>query len=83
MLEKTILTALFSSFFISFIGKVGFREYCQIYAPKLISEMFNCDFCISFWCNVFVCLFFYTLVESDSFMLICPFFATALTKKIL
>ena len=49
MIESVILLALSATFILLLITKLGWREKGQIYGPKLISKMFNCDFCISFW----------------------------------
>lgn len=52
VLVLAIVVALEAGFVILFLGKTGIREQVQVHAPKLLSEMFSCDFCLSWW----VCL---------------------------
>ena len=43
------LTALASAFLILLISKMGIRDCIIEGAPKGISQLFACDFCLSFW----------------------------------
>lgn len=43
------LTALASAFLILLISKMGIRDCIIEDAPKGISRLFACDFCLSFW----------------------------------
>lgn len=82
MFTEILLLSLLSSFAILLITKIGLRERAQIYAPRLLSEMFGCDFCLSFWtCAVFSILFF--IFEGDWIILAYPFFATPLTRRLI
>ena len=78
-IELILSVAAMSAFLILAITKLGIREWVQIRAPKLISELFNCDFCLSFW----VCLFFSLVLlifTGDTRLLITPFLASPLTR---
>lgn len=50
-----LLVAIVScaSFFVLFITKIGLRERIIATAPKLVSELFACDFCLSWWTGLF------------------------------
>jgi len=52
ILEGVIVTALTSSFLILLIAKTGIRNKVIEKAPRLISELFSCDFCLSFWTSL-------------------------------
>lgn len=51
-----LLVAIVScaSFFVLFITKIGLRERIIATAPKLVSELFACDFCLSWWTGLFL-----------------------------
>lgn len=50
------MVALAAAFGILFIGKTGIRDKIIMKAPKLISELFSCDFCLSFWAGMLICV---------------------------
>lgn len=79
MLIDIIITALFSAFVILLITKIGLRDFVIEQGPKLISKMFNCDFCLSFWVNVFVALL---VISCTGFLpfIIAPIFAAPITR---
>ena len=74
--------ALVASWIILLIGKNGLMEYLQIYSPKLISEMFSCDFCLSWWVGVALSVCF-AIATGDWILLLCPFCTTPLTRILL
>ena len=41
-----------AAFIILFISKIGLRNYLIAISPKLISQLFDCDFCLSFWLSL-------------------------------
>ena len=51
-----LLVAIVScaSFFVLFITKIGLRERIIAKAPRLVSELFACDFCLSWWTGLFL-----------------------------
>ena len=82
ILFATLIIALFATFVILLIDKVGYREKMQIRAPKLISEMFSCDFCLSWW----TCLLFAVVactLQGEIIYILCSIAATPLTRKLL
>ena len=78
----TIIIALFSCFVILFIDKIGYRELMQVRAPKLISELFSCDFCLSWWINLTITLVF-CVMECEWYFICCAIAATPITRKLL
>lgn len=50
----TFIIAMAACWLILLSDKTGIRDNVIIHAPKLISQMFSCDLCLSWW----VCLFF-------------------------
>lgn len=79
MLTDIIITALLSAFVILLITKIGLRDFVIEQGPKLISKMFNCDFCLSFWANVFIVLIITAITGCLSFIII-PIFAAPVTR---
>jgi hypothetical protein len=83
MLEIVCLTGLISTFIIRLIEKLGLREKGQIYAPKLISKMLNCNFCFAFWTNCTITLIFFFINTQSQYWYLIPLFSTPLTHKLL
>lgn len=79
MLTHVVIIALISAFVILFITKVGLRDSVIEHSPRLISKMFNCDFCLSFWTNVFMTIIVISYTGFLPFMAI-PIFATPITR---
>lgn len=82
ILFTTLIIALFSTFAILLTERVGYREIIQIRAPKLVSELFSCDFCLSWW----TCLAFAiaaSILQGELIYLLCSIAATPLTRKLL
>lgn len=81
-IAATIIIALLASWIILFIGKTGTREYIQVHSPKLISQMFSCDFCLSWWlCLIWAVLF--SLEAGNPVLLLTSFCATPIARHIL
>lgn len=55
LLVISFILGLFSAFAVLFLSRfevregISIREWVIRYAPRLISEMFGCDFCLSWW----------------------------------
>lgn len=79
LLAEIITSAMAASFTILLISKIGLREELIIESPRLMSKMFNCDFCLSFWTNLTIglCLFC-TMGNTD--WLVTSIFATPITR---
>ena len=79
MLADIFIMALISAFIILLITKIGLRDFVIARGPKLISKMFNCDFCLSFWTNVFMVII---ALSCTGFLplIVVPIFATPITR---
>lgn len=81
-LISIILIALASAFVLTLAYKWGVIEWMQVHGDKIISQMANCDFCLSFWSNVIVCMMV-MLVVDDVTIGLAPLFSTMITRKLL
>lgn len=76
------IIALTAAFFILLITKLGIRDEIVARAPKLISKLFACDFCLSFWMAEAFCTCL-ALLTGDYGWLIIPIFSAPLTRIII
>lgn len=78
-----IFISLIASFGILFITKIGLRgiivERCKI---QIISKLFDCDFCLSFWSNVAISLLVAAFMN-DWLIVLLPIFAAPITRKLI
>lgn len=81
-LISIILIALASAFVLTLAYKWGVIEWMQVHGDKIISQMANCDFCLSFWSNVIVCMVVMFFVD-DVTVGLAPVFSTMITRKLL
>lgn len=78
----TIILALFVAFIILVIGKLGLRNYIIARAPKLISELVECDLCLSFWLSLILAIIL-AIIFKDMSIIIIPFLSTPITRFLL
>nr|DAO87927.1 MAG TPA: Protein of unknown function (DUF1360) [Caudoviricetes sp.] len=77
------MIAMISCFIFLFLDKIGFRGYIVMYSPiRLFSDLFNCDFCLSFWINLFVSMLV-VIVTQDYWTFLIPLFSTPISRKFL
>ena len=79
MLSALIYIALAAAFAILLIGKLGVRDEIITRAPKLISQVFACDFCLSFWTSLILAIILAILFNEMSIILI-PIISTPRTR---
>lgn len=79
MLLALIYIALAAAFAILLIGKLGIRDSVIIKAPKLISQLFDCDFCLSFWVSVILAIILAIFFREMSIIFI-PIISTPITR---
>lgn len=75
----TIIIACISAFIILFVEKIGMRDKIIIRAPKLISQLFNCDFCLSFWTS-FILAIILVIFFNEIIFLFIPIISTPITR---
>lgn len=79
MLLALIYIALAAAFVILLIGKLGIRDSIILKAPKLISQLFDCDFCLSFWTSVILAVILAIFFNEISILFI-PIISTPITR---
>ena len=77
-----IIIACISAFFILFISRIGLRDRFIERSPKLISKMFGCDFCLSFWTGLFISIVF-AIFTQDILLIGLPIMTTPITRILL
>jgi hypothetical protein len=82
LISYTAVTALFASWIISLLTKWKIIERCQVHAPKLISEMCRCNFCLSWWACVVITVPA-VIATGNLWLCVIPVLATNITKKII
>lgn len=78
----TVIAATLSAYLLILAAKWKVVEWMQVRGWKWLSDLANCDFCLSWWINVVVCIVAW-LVMGDVLWLVVPFFATMLTRKLI
>ena len=79
MLSALIYVALAAAFVILLIGKLGIRDNIIVKAPKLISQLFDCDFCLSFWTSVILAVILAIFFREMNILFI-PIISTPITR---
>ena len=74
--------ALTAAFGIMLVSKLGVRDKVIMEAPRLISELFSCDFCLSWWTCVFLSIIV-SAVTGMWVMLCVAVLATPITRKLI
>lgn len=78
----TVIAATLSAYLLILAAKWKVVEWMQVRGWKWLSDLANCDFCLSWWINVVVCIVSW-IVFGNSLWLVVPFFATMLTRKLI
>lgn len=81
-MEFGIVLGCFVSFVVILIGKLGIRDRVIEKAPKLISELFGCDFCLSFWISTIFALAIAMLLQYPIAVL-APIVSTPIARFLL
>lgn len=79
MLSALIYIALAAAFVILLIGKLGIRDNIITKAPKLISQLFDCDFCLSFWTSLILAVILAIFFREMNILFI-PIISTPITR---
>jgi hypothetical protein len=82
-LTQIIMVSLITTFSILLIGKIGLRDAIIEYSPiLLISKLFDCDFCLSFWTSMLFSIICVCSTNDLSFMFV-PFFSAPIVRFLL
>lgn len=77
------LVACLSAFSILFISKIGLRDFIIRRSPiRLLSQLFECDFCLSFWTNLFWIVIIFCFF-SCGWLFLFPIFAAPITRNLI
>jgi hypothetical protein len=86
IIELIFINSLISAFILLFITKIGLRERIIIHSSQLLSELFDCDFCLSWWVNLVIMLGLWGVGMYDYSIIMCifiPICGTPITRLIL
>lgn len=78
----TWLVAMFATFMLLLLRKIGFVERMQVHGNWFVSQMSRCDFCLSFWLNLVFSIIL-VLVTNELTYIFTPFFSTPLSRHVL
>ena len=82
LLSALIYIALAAAFVILLIGKLGIRDNIIAKAPKLISQLFDCDFCLSFWTSLILAIIL-AIIFNEMSIIFIPIMSTPITRILL
>ena len=77
-----IIVALASAFVVLLMKKWGVTEWMQVHGDRISSELFSCDFCLSFWTAVLLLMFVSAYFDNAAF-LFCAVCTTPITRMLL
>lgn len=77
-----MIAGLLSAFILLLMRKWGVIEWLQVHGSRLVAEMANCNFCLSWWANVIVCLVLAAVMQNP-FILLVPFCSTPATRMLI
>ena len=80
-LEIVVIVALAAAFLVLLTKKWGIAEWMQVHGDRYVSQLFSCDFCMSFWSAVFVTAIVICF-RNDAAMLLVPVLSTPITRML-
>ena len=82
ILVYTVIVALLAAFMLLLAYKWRIVEYLQVHGGEYTSKMAHCDFCMSWWLCLLVSMVFISHT-GNPYLLLVPFMATPLTRRLL
>ena len=79
---SVLLVAALAAFAVLLLKKWHCVEWLQVHGTDLISQMANCDFCLSFWAGVLLSAMA-VLLTGNGYLMAIPFFSTPITRRLL
>ena len=80
-IEIILMVACAAAFVVLLVKKWGIAEWMQVHGDRILSELFSCDLCMSFWSSVLICFCMLCMTEDLTVMLI-PIFSTPITRML-
>lgn len=82
MLSALIYISSSAAFAILFVERLGIRDKIVAEAPKLISQLFECDFCLSFWTSLILAIIL-AIIFNEMSIIFIPIVSTPITRILL
>lgn len=82
ILIVALMVACVAAFLLLLAYKWGGVEKLQVEGSDIISQMANCDFCMSWWLCVVLSLVM-VAVFCDAWLLVVPFVATPIARRLI
>lgn len=76
------VVSLLAAFIVLLIKKWGWAEWVQVHGDKVLSQLFSCDLCMSFWAAVLVSIIM-VLATGNSALIFVPVLSTPITRILL
>ena len=76
-----VFVALVAAFMVLLVKKWGIAEWMQVHGDRVISQLFSCDFCMSFW-SAIVILAFLAGYTDDGWLLLLACCTTPITRML-
>lgn len=73
--------SLIAAFIVLLIKKWGWAEWVQVHGDKVLSQLFSCDLCMSFWAAVLVSIIM-VLATGNSALIFVPVLSTPITRML-
>ena len=80
LIVYSMIVALVAAFVVVLLKKWGVAEYMQVHGDRFTSQLFSCDFCMSWWASVFVMLLSVSFVGNNAVYLLAPVLATPIAR---
>jgi len=80
LIAYSVFVALVAAFVVALLKKWGVAEYMQVHGDRFTSQMFSCDFCMSWWASVLVMLLSVSFVGDNVAFLLVPVLATPIAR---
>ena len=69
-----------AAFVVVLLKKWGVAEYMQVHGDRFTSQLFSCDFCMSWWASVLVMLLSVSFVGDNAVYMLAPVLATPIAR---
>lgn len=82
MLSALIYISSSAAFAILLAERLGIRDKIVAEAPKLISQLFECDFCLGFWTSLILAIIL-AIIFNEMSIIFIPIASTPITRILL
>ena len=80
LIAYSVFVALMAAFVVVLLKKWGIAEWMQVHGNGFVSQLFSCDFCMSWWASVLVMLLSVSFVGDNVAYLLVPVLATPIAR---